>query len=127
MATPGPAPTVESIDVYRAKLVKMNTEDLTKRFRKVCPEVTEQQITALGRQGMIDRLVELREIELAQVAAPAAGVDPMMQMLQMMIRQQKAAEDERKAERKAAEDERRLRGREGRRKKRRNWPLRRRS
>lgn len=116
MATPQPVYEGETIEQYLAKLVKSNSVDLEKNFRKVFPEVTGEQITALGRQGLIEKLVESRKSERAipSVSAVVPGQDPTVaQLIQMMLAQQKAAEvkEEKRlasemAERKAAEAER---------------------
>ena len=42
-----------ALEAYRAKLVKANTGEVEKKFRKGFPDATGEQITALGRQGMI--------------------------------------------------------------------------
>ena len=94
MAAPNPVDS--ALEAYRAKLIKANTGEVEKKFRKAFPDVTGEQITTLGRQGMLQRLMEQKKAELAKLAAPAVApivaADPMQQLLQMMLAQQKAAE-----------------------------------
>ena len=82
-----------ALEALRAKLTKANTGDLEKKFRKGFPDTTDAQITTLGRQGMILKLLEQKRAELLKLAAPVVAADPMAQLLQMMLAQQKAAED----------------------------------
>ena len=90
MATP--SPTDAAVEAFKAKLTKANTGDLEKKFRKGFPDATDAQIATLGRQGMILKLLEQKRAELAKLAAPVVASDPMTQILQMMLAQQKAAE-----------------------------------
>ena len=112
MAAPNPVDS--ALEAYRAKLVKANTGEVEKKFRKAFPDATGEQITALGRQGMLQKLMEQKKAELAKLAAPAVApivaADPMAQLLQMMLAQQKEAEEQRKAERaeRLAAEEKRL-------------------
>ena len=93
MATPSPKDA--AVEAFKAKLTKANTGDLEKKFRKGFPDATDAQIATLGRQGMILKLLEQKRAELAKLAAPVVAADPMTQILQMMLAQQKAAEAER--------------------------------
>ena len=88
-----PNPTDAALEAFKAKLTKANTGDLEKKFRKGFPDATDAQIATLGRQGMIQKLLEQKRAELAKLAAPVVAADPMAQLLQMMLAQQKAAED----------------------------------
>ena len=65
MATPNPVDS--ALEAYRAKLIKANTGEVEKKFRKAFPEATGEQIIALGRQGMLQRLMELKKAELAKL------------------------------------------------------------
>ena len=93
MAAPNPVDS--ALEAYRAKLVKANTGEVEKDFRKAFPDATGEQIIALGRQGMLQKLMEQKKAELAKLAAPAVApitaTDPMAQLLQMMLAQQKSA------------------------------------
>ena len=66
---------------------------MEKAFRKGFPDATDAQITALGRQGMIQKLLEQKKAELAKLAVPVVAADPMAQFMQMFLMQQKAADD----------------------------------
>ena len=112
MATPNPVGEGETIEQYRAKLVKSNTGDVEKHFRRVFPDQTDEQIGTLGRHGMIEKLVEHRRSEMGipapQVVVPGPvvpGVDPgLAQIIQLLMAQQAATAEERKAERKAEKE-----------------------
>ena len=99
MATPNPVDS--ALETYRAKLLKAHTGEVEKKFRNVFPDATGKQIIALGRQGMLQKLMEQKKVELAKLAAPAVApimtADNMAQLLQMMLAQQKDAEEKRKA------------------------------
>ena len=86
--------------------------DLQAKYRKVFPSATDAEITTLGRQGWIDQLVEKRAAfatVMCAAAAPVPGTDPAMaQLIQMMMAQQQAfqqqlAADKAMAERRIAE------------------------
>jgi len=105
MATaPNPAPGVGALEQYKAKLVKTNAGELEKKFRKVFPELSDVQVSSLGRQGWIEKLVEKKRTELAVFPTPAVA-DPMAQFLQYMMEERKA-EKEREEKRLAAEERR---------------------
>ena len=86
-------PTDAALEAYRGKLTKANTGELEKKFRKGFPDATDAQITALGRQGMIQKLLEQKKADLAKLAVPVVAADPMAQFMQMFLMQQKAADD----------------------------------
>ena len=98
MATaPNPAPGVGALEQYKAKLVKTNAGELEKKFRKVFPELSDVQVSSLGRQGWIEKLVEKKRTELAVVPTPAVA-DPMAQFLQYMMEERKAEKERLKEE-----------------------------
>ena len=59
MAAPNPVDS--ALEAYRAKLVKANTGEVEKKFRKAFPDATGEQITTLGRQGMLQKLMEQKK------------------------------------------------------------------
>ena len=87
-----PNPTDVALEAYKAKLIKVNTGEVEKKFRKGFPDATDAQITTLGRQDMIQKLLEQKRAELTKLAVPVVAADPMTQLLHMMMVQQKAAE-----------------------------------
>ena len=109
MATPTPPVLFggETLEQYRAKLVKSNSEQLEKKFRKAFPNLTDAQVAAVARQGRIDQLVEQRRALMAlstpTVATPApAGESTMAQLLNMMMLQQQTFQQQMAADRAAA-------------------------
>ena len=116
MATPlAPLFGGETLEQYKAKLVKCNTGQLEKKFRKAFPNLTDVQVAAINRQGWIDQLVEQRR---AQMALPTPAVAPlvsegeptMAQLMKMMMMQQQAFQQQMAADRAATaeKEEKRL-------------------
>ena len=98
MATPATPVTLgvpETLEQYRAKLVKSNQAELERKFRKVFPNLTDEQIAAIPRQNRIEQLVERRKMVMALPGPEVAPVRPgaeisMAQVMEMMMRQQAA-------------------------------------
>ena len=62
MATPlAPLFDGETLEQYKAKLVKCNTGQLEKKLRKAFPNLTDVQVAAINRQGWIDQLAEQKK------------------------------------------------------------------
>ena len=108
MATPlAPLFGGETLEQYKAKLVKCNTGQLEKKFRKAFPNLTDVQVAAINRQGWIDQLVEQRRAQMAlptpAVAPQVSGGEPTMaQLMKMMMTQQQAFQQQMAADRAAA-------------------------